>query len=98
MRVVSIQNVGNVAFPDSMTEEEINQAAGKLHEQQNPVQTPAAQFDLGSVMEFLAVHKKTEHSTSEHLKSLAQIAKVLEENPALAKLAIAGMQTSKPTS
>ena len=91
MRIVKIQNVGNVAFPDSMTDEDMNQAAGQLHEQANPVQSPAAQ--LSSVMEYVAGHRNAEQSTSEHLKSLAQIARVLEENPALAKLAIAGLQT-----
>jgi hypothetical protein len=40
-RIVKIQNVGNVAFPDHMTDAEVSQAAGKLHAQANQQQRPA---------------------------------------------------------
>jgi hypothetical protein len=34
-RIIQIQNVGNVAFPDHMSDAEVRQAAGKLHSQAN---------------------------------------------------------------
>jgi hypothetical protein len=37
-RIVKIQNVGNVAFPDHMTEAEVSQAAGRLHDKANQKQ------------------------------------------------------------
>ena len=39
-RIVKIQNVGNVAFPDYMTDAEVSQAAGKLHAQANQRRPP----------------------------------------------------------
>jgi hypothetical protein len=92
-RIVRIQNVGNVGFPDSMTDEEVSDAAGKLHAQANPAQTSnAAQSTSSSVIEFLARNRRADQSTSEHLKALAGIARALEENPTLARLAIVGLQ------
>jgi hypothetical protein len=91
MRVIKINNVGDVAFPDSMADEDVSSASGKLHAQANP----AKKLDLSSVMEHIAGHKQPDQTTSEHLKGLAQIAKVLEENPALAKLAIGGLQRTE---
>jgi hypothetical protein len=41
-RIVKIQNVGNVAFPDHMTDAEVSQAAGKLHAQANQQQQRAS--------------------------------------------------------
>jgi hypothetical protein len=35
-RIVKIHSVGNVAFPDHMTDAEVNEAAGKLHAQAHP--------------------------------------------------------------
>jgi hypothetical protein len=37
-RIVKIQNVGHVAFPDHLTDDEVSQAAGKLHAQANQKQ------------------------------------------------------------
>ena len=39
-RILKIQNMGNVAFPDHMTDAEVSQAAGKLHAQANQQQRP----------------------------------------------------------
>jgi hypothetical protein len=38
-RVVSINNVGNVAFPDHMSDEDVSAAAAKLHATANPAPT-----------------------------------------------------------
>jgi hypothetical protein len=103
MKVVRIENVGNVRFPDAMSEDDVNKASGKLHAQANPQAssgTPAQahKFDLTSVMEFVASNRPKEQAgqtTSDHLKALAATAKVLEENPTLARLAIAGLQALK---
>jgi hypothetical protein len=38
-RIIQIQNVGNVAFPDHMTDAEVRQAAGKLHAKANQKRT-----------------------------------------------------------
>lgn len=34
-RIIRIENLGNVAFPDHMSDAEVHQAAGKLHAQAN---------------------------------------------------------------
>jgi hypothetical protein len=35
-RIVKIAGVGNVAFPDSMSDVEVSQAAGRLYDEANP--------------------------------------------------------------
>lgn len=42
-RIIKIQNLGNVAFPDHMTDVEVRQAAGKLHAQANQQQRASKQ-------------------------------------------------------
>jgi hypothetical protein len=44
-RIVKIQNVGNVAFPDHMTDSEVSQAARKLHAHVNQTAAPAWEPD-----------------------------------------------------
>lgn len=103
-KIVRIQNVGDVAFPDSMDDAAISQAASKLHAQANPAGSPAPasqgeeagssaqqpQLSLSHVMEYLS---KQSNKTSESLKALARTARVLEQNPHLARLAIAGLRS-----
>ena len=95
MRVVKIQNVGNVAFPDSMSDGDMDKASGALHTQANPSPTASPKLGLTDVMEAIANNRPKEQAgqpTSDHLKALAATAKVLEDNPTLARLAIAGLQ------
>ena len=35
-RIVKIEGVGNIAFPDSMSDAEVSQAAGRLYDDANP--------------------------------------------------------------
>lgn len=44
-RIVKIQNVGNVAFPDHMTDAEVSQAADRLHGQANQKEPDPKQPD-----------------------------------------------------
>jgi hypothetical protein len=40
-RIIQIQKVGNVAFPDQMTDAEVRQAADRLHAQARQQQPPS---------------------------------------------------------
>ena len=44
-RIIQIQNVGNVAFPDHMTDAEVRQAAGRLHTKANQKQWEPGEDD-----------------------------------------------------
>ncbi len=47
-RIVKIEGVGNVAFPDSLSDAEVSQAAGRLYDDANPTlaNVPQAINDL----------------------------------------------------
>ena len=86
-RIVDIPQVGKVAFPDHMSDEQVQQAAADLHQKSAPTQQPQA--DLPGVLNLL-MQQMGGPSAKTHQK-MAEIAKVLEGNPALAQLAIAGL-------
>lgn len=95
MKIVQIENVGNVGFPDSMSDEQIGKAAGEVHAKANlqqPRRIVPQTLGISHVVEFLASREQGEIA-SEHLKKLSGVAKLLEEHPALAQLAIAGLQS-----
>lgn len=73
---VHIPKVGMITFPDGMTDDEISQAAGKLH-------TTAITQNVSKFME--ADPTLASLSTSERLKSLSGIAQMLEKYPRLAQ-------------
>src|SRR4029453_11058693 len=41
-KIIEIPNVGRIAFPDTMTADEMNAAATKLYREKNPDQPPPA--------------------------------------------------------
>ena len=44
-RIVKIEGVGNVAFPDSMSDREVSQAAGRFYDDANPTLANVPQGD-----------------------------------------------------
>lgn len=43
-RIVKIEGVGSVGFPDSMSDAEVSQAAGRLYDNANPTTEPDKRF------------------------------------------------------
>lgn len=85
-RIVPIQGVGHVAFPDHMSDQEVSGAAQKLHQQANPK-------GIEDVIQALV---KTEQGPSSKThEKMAAVAQTLEQNPALLQLAIAGLGASQ---
>jgi hypothetical protein len=75
---------GNIAFPDSMNDNDIQKAAAGLHNN-------AAQQEIGAVLHFVSSQTQSS-STSDRLKKMAALAQILEQYPPLADLAIAGLR------
>lgn len=86
-RIVPIQNMGHVAFPDHMSDDEVKSAAQRLHQQANPK-------GIEDVIQALV---KTEQGPSSKThEKMAAVAQTLEQNPALLQLAIAGLGGGVP--
>lgn len=83
-RIVSIPNVGNVAFPDHMSDADVSAASQNLHGQ-------GQKAGLEKVLQALV---RTEGGGSQAYKKVGDVAQVLEQTPALLQLAIAGLDAS----
>ena len=85
-RIIKIQNLGNVAFPDQMTDAEVRQAAGKLHAQANQQQRraskqpPATQWEPSE--DDPVVHIKTSDNREWHVH-LDDLEKMKQRDPKL---------------
>ena len=67
-RIVAIPNVGNVAFPDHMTDAEVAQAAAKLHAQANrPASQPAKKAQWEPGLDDPVLHIQTSDGKRWHL-------------------------------
>ena len=85
-RIVHIPNMGHVAFPDHMSDQDVSGAAQRLHQQANPK-------GIEDVIQALV---KTEQGPSSKThEKMAMVAQTLEQNPALLQLAIAGLGASQ---
>src|SRR5690349_6274536 len=81
-RIIPIQGVGHVAFPDNMSDQEVQSASQRLHQQANPK-------GIEDVIQALV---KTEQGPSSKThEKMAMVAQTLEQNPALLQLAISGL-------
>src|SRR6185312_10195411 len=86
-RIIPIQGVGHVAFPDNMSDQEVQSASQRLHQQANPK-------GIEDVIQALV---KTEQGPSSKThEKMATVAQTLEQNPALLQLAISGLGVSQP--
>lgn len=85
MKVIPIQGVGKVAFPHGMKDEDIQAATQKM-QSQRPV-------GLHEVLQHL-VAQEPKKGNSESYAKMSDVAKVLEQTPALLQLASAGLQAS----
>jgi len=74
-KLVHIPKVGHVSFPDTMKDEEINEAAGRIHDD-------ARSAGISKFMENDPAHAGMSHS--ERLKALSTITGLLEKYPRLA--------------
>ena len=82
MPTVEIPKVGNVDFPDEMKPEEVEQAAGELHDRAL----------LSGVMKFVAQDPSLQDlKASDFHKQLATVSALLEKFPRLAQAIDAGM-------
>lgn len=87
-RIVTIPNMGHVAFPDHMSDQEVHAASQRLHRQANPK-------GIEDVIQALV---KTEQGPSSKThEKMAMVAQTLEQNPALLHLAIAGLDAGAPS-
>lgn len=84
-RIIPISGVGHVAFPDNMSDQDVQSAAQKLHQQANPK-------GIEDVIQAL-VKQEPGPSSKTHEK-MAMVAQTLEQHPALLQLAIAGLDGS----
>lgn len=85
-RIIPIQGVGHVAFPDHMSDQEVQSASQRLHQQANPK-------GIEDVIQALV---KTEQGPSSKThEKMAMVAQTLEQSPALLQLAIAGLGASQ---
>jgi hypothetical protein len=81
-RQVRIPKVGTVEFPDSMSEQDVTQAAGDLH----------SKALVGGVMNFMAQDPSLQGlKSSEFHKEMSGLAAMLEKFPRLAQAVDAGM-------
>ena len=85
-RIVEIPRVGNVAFPDHMSDAEVSSASKRLHDRASP------QLGIEDVLQ--ALIKTEKGPSSKAHQKMAEVAQLLEQNPALLQLAIAGLQAS----
>lgn len=89
MKIVPINGVGKVAFPDNIQDGEM-QAAAQKASAQRPI-------GLHEVLQHL-VGREPKGGNSESYAKMTDVAKVLEQTPALLQLAIAGLRSSQPLS
>lgn len=82
-KLVHIPKVGHVSFPDTMKDEEINDAAGRIHDD-------ARSAGISKFMENDPAHQGMSHA--EKLKALATIASLHEKYPRLAEAVDKGME------
>jgi hypothetical protein len=82
-KVIQIPKVGNIQFPDNMNDSDIQQAAGELHDR-------AAQKEIEVLLQFLS--RAVSGTPSDRFKKLSGIAQILEQNPVMVELAIAGLR------
>src|SRR5260370_21569686 len=66
-RIVKIEGVGNVAFPDSLSDAEVSQAAGRLYDDANPTlaNAPQAINDLKASAPTPSAITRTSEDTSD---------------------------------
>jgi hypothetical protein len=86
-KLVHIPKIGHVSFPDGMKDEEINEAAGRLHDD-------ARNAGISKFMENDPAHQGMSHA--EKLKALANIAAMHEKYPRLADAVDKGMKHVSP--
>lgn len=82
-KLVHIPKIGHISFPDEMKDEEINEAAGRLHDD-------ARSAGISKFMENDPAHQGMSHA--EKLKALAGIAAMHEKYPRLAEAVDKGME------
>lgn len=87
-KLVHIPKVGHVSFPDTMKDEEINEAAGRIHDD-------ARSAGISKFMENDPAHAGMSHA--EKLKALANIASLHEKYPRLAEAVDKGMEHVSPS-
>jgi hypothetical protein len=83
-RIAQIPNLGNVAFPDHMSDQDVSAATQHLHAQANPK-------GIEDVIQALVKTEKGPSSKTH--EKMASVAQVLEQTPALLQLAIAGLSS-----
>jgi hypothetical protein len=86
-RVVAIPKVGAVQFPDSMSDQDVQNASQAVHED-------ASRKEIAAIIHYVADRTQST-KVSEHLKVAHTIATVLETFPALADLAGAGLKAQR---
>ena len=82
-KLVHIPKIGHVSFPDGMKDEEIGEAAGRLHDD-------VRSAGISKFMENDPAHQGMSHA--EKLKALANIAAMHEKYPRLAEAVDHGMK------
>ena len=87
-KLVHIPKIGHVSFPDGMKDEEIGEAAGRLHDD-------ARSAGISKFMENDPAHHGMSHA--EKLKALATIATLHEKYPRLAEAVDKGMEHVSPS-